>query len=198
MADTHLTSLPNIGAPATRALAHAGIVRLADLASWTERDLLALHGVGPKAIRILTPELAAHGLSFRTDGTPAAGSSGEALSGPERVERYLAGVPSPQRETLDEVRARLRKVLPDATEDLKYGMPTFLVDGKGVAGYASFKAHCGYFPMSSGVLGAAGDDVAKYKVSKGGLQFAIDKPLPVGLIRKLVKLRLAEIAASGH
>ncbi len=89
-------------------------------------------------------------------------------------------------------------MLPDATEDLKYGMPTFLVDGKGVAAYASFKAHCGYFPMSSGVLGAAGDAVAKYKVSKGGLQFAIDKPLPVGLIRKLVKLRLAEIAASGH
>ena len=89
-------------------------------------------------------------------------------------------------------------MLPDATEDLKYGMPTFLVDGKGVAGYAAFKAHCGYFPMSSNVLGAAGDAVAKYEVSKGGLRFANDKPLPITLIRKLVKLRLAEIAATGH
>ncbi len=89
-------------------------------------------------------------------------------------------------------------MLPDATEDLKYGMPTFLVDGKGVAAYAAFKAHCGYFPMSSNVLDAAGDAVAKYAVSKGGLRFAVDKPLPVTLIRKLVKLRLAEIAATGH
>ncbi len=96
------------------------------------------------------------------------------------------------------MRATLRKVLPDATEDLKYGMPTFLVTARVSPRTPSFKAHCGYFPMSSNVLEAAGDAVAKYKVSKGGLRFAIDKPLPVTLIRKLVKLRLAEIAATGH
>jgi uncharacterized protein YdhG (YjbR/CyaY superfamily) len=185
------SNLPNIGAPATRALAHAGITRLADVATWTERDLLELHGVGPKAIRILQPALAEQGLNFRSDG-------GSGQVGTKKVEDYLTEVVSPQRETLEAVRTSLRKVLPDATEDLKYGMPTFLVDGKGVAGYAAFKAHCGYFPMSSDVLGAAGEAVATYKVSKGGLQFAIDKPLPVGLIRKLVKLRLAEIAATGH
>jgi uncharacterized protein YdhG (YjbR/CyaY superfamily) len=190
------SNLPNIGAPATRALAHAGITSLADVASWTERDLLALHGVGPKAIRILTPELDKHGLSLRHDG-PAADSNGD-TAGVAKVEQYLAGAPSPQRETLTTVRATLRKVLPAAGEDLKYGMPTFLLDGKGVAAYASFKAHCGYFPMSSGVLTAAGDAVAKYKVSKGGLRFAVDEPLPAGLIRRLVKLRLAEIAETGH
>ena len=48
------------------------------------------------------------------------------------------------------------------------------------------------------MLEAAGDAVAKYPMSKGGLRFAVDKPLPVTLIRKLVKLRLAEIAATGH
>jgi uncharacterized protein YdhG (YjbR/CyaY superfamily) len=178
--------LPNIGAPATRALAQAGVNRLSDLASWTERDLLELHGVGPKAIKILTPVLAEHGLGFRSD------------EGLHKVEGYLAKVPSPQRQTLDTVRASLRKVLPDATEDLRYGMPTFLVGGKGVAAYASFKAHCGYFPMSSTVLVEAGDAVAKYEVSKGGLRFPVDKPLPITLIRKLVKIRLAEIAATGH
>jgi uncharacterized protein YdhG (YjbR/CyaY superfamily) len=185
------SDLPNIGAPATRALAHAGITRLADVATWTERDLLELHGVGPKAIRILSPLLAEQGLGFRSDG-------GTGQVGAQRVEDYLAKVSSPQRETLDAVRASLRRTLPDATEDLKYGMPAFLVDGKGVAGYAAFKAHCSYFPMSGDVLVAAGDAVSKYEVSKGGLRFPSDKPLPITLIRKLVKLRLAEIAATGH
>ena len=118
--------------------------------------------------------------------------------GSAAVDAYLRSAPSPQRETLEAVRATLRQTLPHAEECMKYAMPAFALDGHGVAGYAAFKSHCGYFPMSSGVLGAAGDAVANYKVSKGGLQFAIDKPLPVGLIRKLVKLRLAEIAAAGH
>jgi uncharacterized protein YdhG (YjbR/CyaY superfamily) len=189
-----VSDLPNIGAPATRALAHAGINRLADLGAWTERDLLALHGVGPKAIKILRPVLAEQGLGFRSDAPPSA-ATGPGLA---KVELYLSNVPSPQRETLATVRASLRKVLPDATEDLRYGMPTFLVDGKGVAAYASFTAHCGYYPMSSTVLGAAGDVVAKFPVSKGGLRFPVDTPLPMTVIRRLVKIRLAEIAAAGH
>ena len=93
------------------------------------------------------------------------------------------------------MRATLRKLLPHADEGMKYGMPSFALDGHGVAGYAAFKAHCGYFPMSSSVLVAAGDAIAKYETSKGGLRFPIDEPLPVSLVRKLVKLRLAEFDA---
>jgi uncharacterized protein YdhG (YjbR/CyaY superfamily) len=115
--------------------------------------------------------------------------------GTKQVDAYLAQLAPPHRDTLDVLRARLRRILPHATEALKYGMPTMLVDGKGVAGFAAFKAHCSYFPMSSGVLGAAGRAVAKYPVSKGGLRFPVDEPLPVALLRLLVKLRLAEIAA---
>lgn len=63
------TDLPNIGGPARSAFARAGISRLADLANYTERDVLALHGVGPKAIRILKPVMADLGISFRPDGT---------------------------------------------------------------------------------------------------------------------------------
>jgi hypothetical protein len=64
------TNLPKIGAPATRAFAHVGITTLEDLCEWTERDLLALHGVGPRAITILRPVMAEHGVTFRS-GDPA-------------------------------------------------------------------------------------------------------------------------------
>lgn len=116
-------------------------------------------------------------------------------AGPEPIDRYLAGVAQPQRDTLAALRATLQSILPHAEECLKYGMPALALDGKGVAGYAAFADHCSYFPMSGSVLDAAGPAVARFTVSKGGLQFPVDRPPPVGLLRTLVKLRLAEIAA---
>lgn len=121
---------------------------------------------------------------------PTNGSDGSA-----QVDAYLAGVDQPQRRSLEVVRRTLRTILPHAEECLKYAMPAVALDGKGVAGYAAFADHCSYFPMSGSVLEAAGPAVARYTVSKGGLQFPVDEPPGVGLIRKLVKLRLAEIAA---
>jgi len=118
-----------------------------------------------------------------------------ASPGSSAVDAYLRSTPSPQRETLESVRATLRTLLPHAEECMKYAMPAFALDGHGVAGYAAFKAHCGYFPMSSGVLVAAGDAIGKYETSKGGLRFPSDKPLPVSVVRRLVKLRLAEFDA---
>lgn len=113
--------------------------------------------------------------------------------GAEQVEHYLADAPQPHQDTLRAVRATLHKVLPRATDAMKYSMPAVLLDGTAVAGYAAFKEHCGYFPFSSGVLDRAGDTVARYPTSKGGLQFAVDRPLPVGVIRQLVRLRLDEL-----
>lgn len=114
-------------------------------------------------------------------------------AGAKPVDAYLMRLPPSHRATLDVVRDRLRTILPDATEAMKYGMPAFVMHGKGIAAYAGFKAHCSYFPFSSAVLGAAGRAVAAYPVSKGGLRFPIGKPLSVALLRRLVRLRLAEI-----
>ena len=59
-------ALPKIGAPATRVLAAVGVTRLSHLTSWTAKDLLALHGFGPRALRILEAALAERGLSLRS------------------------------------------------------------------------------------------------------------------------------------
>jgi uncharacterized protein YdhG (YjbR/CyaY superfamily) len=117
-------------------------------------------------------------------------------AGVEAVDRYLSGIGEPGRSALDALRTTLRSLLPQADECLKYGMPAFAVRGKGVAGYAAFARHCGYFPMSGSVLERAGDAVDGYVVSKGGLQFPIDGRLPDSLVRTLVELRLAEIEAA--
>ncbi|MGE0309443.1 MAG: iron chaperone [Acidimicrobiia bacterium] len=119
-------------------------------------------------------------------------------AGRAAVDGYLDSVSEPQRTTLLALRTTLRKVMPTAQERISYGMPTFAIDGKSVASYAAFKNHCSYFPHSGGVLGAAGPVLAEYHVSKGTLQFAIDKPLPIAVVRTLVKLKLREIAEAEH
>ena len=113
--------------------------------------------------------------------------------GTERVDGYLAGRPEVQRATLEHLRTTLHRLLPRAVDAMKYGMPAVLLDGNGVAGYAGFKDHCGYYPLSGEVIDRAGDRIAAYPTSKGGLQFPSDRPLPVGVVRHLVRLRLDEL-----
>lgn len=115
------------------------------------------------------------------------------MSGVDDVDAHLSKAPEPQRSTLTALRATLRKVLPHADEMLKYGMPCFVVHGFGVAGYDAFKQHCSYFPMSGSVLSTIAEFPVGVAVSKGTLQFPVDRPLPLALVRKLVAVRLAEI-----
>lgn len=110
------------------------------------------------------------------------------------VDAYLANLPSDKRATLEKIRAAIRAAAPDATEGISYGMPAF-IQGKAIAGYAASAKHCSYFPMSGSIVGALVDDLAEYAKSKGAIRFPVGKPLPRALIRKLVRARLAEIAA---
>ncbi len=120
-------------------------------------------------------------------------SPSDAVAGAEQVDRYLADAPEPQRSTLVALRATLHRLLPRATDAMKYAMPAVLIDGAGIAAYAAFKEHCGYFPFSSGVLDRAGDTLSGYSTSKGGVRFPVDRTLPVGVVRRLVRLRLDEL-----
>lgn len=114
----------------------------------------------------------------------------------ETVDEYLAGVPEASRITLEKVRQRLRAALPkESAEGLSYGMPAFKYKGKGLVAYAAFKNHCSLFPMSSAVFAELADELKPYKTSTGTLQFPMGKPLPAALIKKIVKTRLAELAA---
>ena len=109
------------------------------------------------------------------------------------VDEYLSAAPDPQRSTLNALRETLRRILPDADETISYGMPCFKVGGKAVAGYASFKNHCSYFPHSGSVLAELADELEEYDWDKGTLRFPVDQPLPKELVRKLVDVRLRHL-----
>jgi uncharacterized protein YdhG (YjbR/CyaY superfamily) len=119
--------------------------------------------------------------------------SGEkTVEGLAAVEAYLSRVPEPARATLEKVRATVRAAAPkEATEGISYGMPAFRYKGA-LVGYAAFKDHCSFFPMSAALLDTMADELKGYRTSKGTLQFAVDKPLPAALVKKMVKARVAD------
>jgi len=113
------------------------------------------------------------------------------------VDEYLDSAPEPHRSTLTELRAQLKRMLPNAEEALSYGVPAFKVAGKPVAGYAFFKNHCSYFPHSGSVLEGLSAALDGYQWSKGTLKFPIDDPLPESLVGRLVAARLATMDVDG-
>lgn len=112
------------------------------------------------------------------------------------VDDYLAGVPEPQRSTLESLRAMLAELLPDAEQGIAYGVPCFKVGGKGVAGFGFYKNHCTYFPMSGSITAELADDLEDYVTAKGSIRFPNDEPPPRRLVARLVEARRREIDAA--
>ncbi len=112
------------------------------------------------------------------------------------VDQYLALAPEPQRSTLSKLRAILRELLPDATEEMSYDVPAFKIDGKAIAGYGAFTKHCSFFPHSGSVLPTLAEELTGYEWSKGTLKFPIDDPPPRQLIAAIVDRRLDQLGLS--
>ncbi len=110
----------------------------------------------------------------------------------DNTDAYIAMFPGEVQEKLQQMRGIIRKAAPIATEVISYGMPAYKVNSVLVY-FAGYKAHIGFYPTGSGIA-AFQNEIAKYKNSKGAVQFPLDKPLPVGLITKMVKFRLSEDA----
>jgi uncharacterized protein YdhG (YjbR/CyaY superfamily) len=113
---------------------------------------------------------------------------------PKNIDDYLAAVPEPAHNTLQKVRAAIRSSLPlAATETISYKIPAFR-HGEVIIWFAAFANHCSLFPTAR-VIEMFKDDLKPYTISKGTIQFPTNKPLPAALIKKMVKARLAQIAA---
>ncbi|HVA51699.1 MAG TPA: DUF1801 domain-containing protein [Pirellulales bacterium] len=111
----------------------------------------------------------------------------------QEIDDYLATIDEPKRATLQRLRRTILSIIPDADECISYGMPAFRLHGKVIAGFAAFKNHLTYVPHSGSVLDKLPNELANYVTSQGALRFAIDRPLPKSLVKKLIAVRLREV-----
>lgn len=109
------------------------------------------------------------------------------------IDDYIAQFPMETQAILEQLRSTIRAVVPEAQEVISYGMPAFKL--KSVLVYfAATKNHIGFYPTSSGVA-AFQDELAPHDYSKGTIRFPMDKPLPLDLIRTIVRFRVEEARA---
>ncbi|KAA6340554.1 hypothetical protein EZS27_011596 [termite gut metagenome] len=109
---------------------------------------------------------------------------------PETIDEYIAGFSPDIQKTLNEIRNFIRLEVPEATEKIAYGMPTFYLKGN-LVHFAAFKDHYGFFPDSSGI-DAFEIELARYRTGKGTLRFPLNEPLPWDIIRRVVRFRADE------
>ncbi len=108
----------------------------------------------------------------------------------ESIDEYIADFPPDIQKILTTMRVTIQKAAPKAVEAIKYGMPTFVLFGN-LVHFAAWKNHIGFYPAPSGIE-AFKKDLAQYEKSKGAIQFPIEQPLPLALIRKIVKYRVLQ------
>ena len=110
------------------------------------------------------------------------------------VTAHLKKFDKPQRDALQAVRLAIAELLPDAEEVIKYGIPTFAIEGKGVIGFDGYKNHNSIFPYSGSINQILKEDLSKYQQTKGSIHFNKEKPFPKALLKKIIKERLKQIA----
>ena len=109
---------------------------------------------------------------------------------PASVDEYLSQLPDDVRKVLEQLRATIRAVAPQAEEVISYGMPGYKYHGMLVY-FSAFKNHCSFFPGTA-MLNKLDQEVKAFKTSTGTLQFTVEKPLPTSLVKKIVKMRMKE------
>ncbi len=114
---------------------------------------------------------------------------------PKDVDAYIRQAPKDVQEKLQAMRSCIRKAAPGATESLKYGIPAFSYKTMLVA-YAAFQHHIGFYPTPSGVS-TFSEELSKYHTAKGSIQFPLDQPLPLPLVRKITLFRVKESVKTG-
>lgn len=106
----------------------------------------------------------------------------------KNIDEYIAQFPENVQELLQQMRDTIHQAAPEATEAIKYAIPTFILHGN-LVHFGGYKSHIGLYPAPMGIE-AFKAETAQYEGGKGTLQFPIDKPLPLDLVTKIVKFRI--------
>lgn len=116
-------------------------------------------------------------------------------TGVKSADEYLAGVPENVQVTLEKLRKSIRAAAPKAEEIIRYGIVVYR-QGDWLVGFGAFKNHCGFYVMSNSVLKRFEKEVAGYETATGTIRFPLDKVLPAGLVKSIVKARIEENEAA--
>ena len=108
------------------------------------------------------------------------------------IDEYIGSFPDHVQVKLQQVRNAIKKAAPQAEEAIKYGIPTFILNGN-VVHFGGYKNHIGFYPAPTGIE-LFKKEFAPYKTSKGTVQFPLDEPMPLALIEKITKYRVQEQA----
>lgn len=111
------------------------------------------------------------------------------------TEEYIARFDEPVRVRLEQIRSVIRDIVPEAEERISYQMPTFYLNGN-LVHFAAFDKHIGLYPGPSGIS-AFEEELTPYKHAKGSVQFPLDQPLPIELVKRIAAYRADENRAKG-
>jgi uncharacterized protein YdhG (YjbR/CyaY superfamily) len=106
------------------------------------------------------------------------------------MDEYISTFPEDVQRVLNELRQTIREAAPEAEETINYQIPTFALHGN-LVHFAAFEKHIGFYPTPSG-MEAFKKELSSYKSAKGSVQFPIDQPLPLPLLRRIVEYRVKE------
>ncbi|MBN2389800.1 MAG: DUF1801 domain-containing protein [Anaerolineae bacterium] len=115
---------------------------------------------------------------------------------PGNIDECIAGFPPDVQEILENIRRTIKQAAPDADETISYQIPTFTLKGN-LVHFAAFKKHIGFYPIPTGIE-AFKDELSAYVCGKGSVQFPLDKPMPLDLIRRIVEFRVKENLAKAE
>lgn len=113
---------------------------------------------------------------------------------PQTIDNYIARFPADVQAILQKIRQTIHEAAPEATEAISYQMPTFKLYGN-LVHFGAFKNHIGFYPVPSG-MAAFEKELAAYKQGKGSVQFPLNQPMPLDLIRRIVEFRVQESKAA--
>lgn len=178
--------LARLSGPTRGALEHEGVANLKKLAKWSEKEVLALHGVGPASLPALRGALEEVGLAFRSNAGKQPASKGDTMN----TDKYLATLPPDQRKALERLRKQILAAVPGTEQGFGYGVPAFKYNGHPLVYMGASKNHCGLY---GSVPPGFKEALKGYKLGKGSIQFTPEKPIPADVLKALLRAKAAEI-----